>query len=37
VRCGLSTLFEPGQLQTFLIVVSAVLFIIALYRLQKSS
>jgi len=37
VSYGLSTLFESGHLQNILIVVSAVLFIIALYRLQKSS
>jgi hypothetical protein len=34
---GLSTLFKTGQLQNILIVVSAVLFIIALYRFTRSS
>jgi len=34
---GLSTLFKAGQLQNILIVVSAVLFIIALYRFTRSA
>jgi hypothetical protein len=33
---GLSTLFKEGDLQNILIVVSAMLFIIAIYRLWKS-
>lgn len=32
---GLSTLFGAGDLQNILIVFSAVLFIIAIYRLKK--
>jgi hypothetical protein len=34
---GLSTLFRTGDLQNILIVFSAVLFIIAIYRLKRSS
>ena len=34
---GLSTLFGAGDSQNILIVVSAVLFIIAIYRLKRSS
>ena len=34
---GLSTLLKAGQPQNILIVASAVLFIIALYRLTRSS
>jgi hypothetical protein len=33
---GLSTLFKTGDLQNLLIVVAAVLFIIAIYRLKRS-
>ena len=36
VLYGLSTLFKEGDLQNILIVVSAMLFIIGLYRLWKS-
>ena len=37
ISYGLSTLFKTGQLQNILIVVSAVLFILALYKLTRSS
>jgi len=37
VSYGLSTLFKTGQLQSILVVVSAVLFIIAVFRLTRSS
>jgi hypothetical protein len=33
---GLSTLFKTGDLQNILVVVAAVLFIIAIYRLKRS-
>jgi len=33
---GLSTLFKRGDLQNILVVVAAVLFIIAIYRLKRS-
>jgi uncharacterized membrane protein YjjP (DUF1212 family) len=33
---GLSHLFKAGDLQNILVVVSAVLFIIAIYRLKRS-
>jgi hypothetical protein len=33
---GLSTLFKEGDLQNILVVVAAVLFIIAIYRLKRS-
>ena len=36
VLYGLSTLFKEGDLQNILIVVSAMLFIIGLYRYWKS-
>ncbi|MCG6918631.1 MAG: hypothetical protein LJE89_13940 [Deltaproteobacteria bacterium] len=37
ISYGLSTLVKTAQLQNILIVVSAVLFIIALYKLTRSS
>jgi uncharacterized membrane protein YjjP (DUF1212 family) len=33
---GLSLLFKAGDLQNILVVVSAVLFIIAIYRLKRN-
>ncbi len=33
---GLSTLFQKGDLQNILVVVAAVLFIIAIYRVKRS-
>jgi hypothetical protein len=33
---GLSLLFKAGNLQNILVVVSAVLFIIAIYRLKRN-
>jgi hypothetical protein len=34
---GLSTLFRTGDLQNILIVFAAVLFVMAIYRLKRSS
>jgi hypothetical protein len=37
ISYGLSTLFQTEYLQNILVVAAAVLFIVAIYRLQKSS